>query len=66
MSQQTEHFAALIASARAGNAHAAMLVREVCRMAVNKAPEKDLYLIADAIIELHPQFEQELPDAQRN
>ncbi len=65
MSPQMEHFASLIASARAGNAAAARMVRTMCRIAVDKAPDKDLCLIASAIIGVSDQFEAALP-TERN
>ncbi len=55
-----------VKAAREGTPGAAKVVREICRAAVEGAPDGDLVLIADAIIALAPRFGQELPDAQRN
>ncbi len=66
MSPQAQHFLQEIESARKGSGRAMLFVRSICRMAVEKAPDEDLLLIAEAIAKVSSQFGPDAFDTGKN
>lgn len=65
MTSTVEMFSKFIAEAKAGDKTAMKLVRQICKHSMEVAPDRDLLMIAEAIVKLYPEFSPPQP-VERN
>ncbi len=56
MSPQVEALAGIVQQAKEGNAAALDIVRAILKRAMEVCPDRDLLMIADALVELSPKL----------